>query len=110
MKFNSKDKSESKYDRIESICNFAAYFIIVLSIGIYGGRLIFILVRSSPKLTKVHCRILLLCISIIVTFCCFFIRLMWTFFYTIKHNVLQDRLNDLIEEIKEKDDKWYKNY
>lgn len=52
-----------------------AYFIVLLSIGYYGGRLIYVLISSTSHFKRLHWRVKILILMILITFICFLVRL-----------------------------------
>eukprot|EP00770_Monocercomonoides_exilis_P004438 MONOS_4418.1-p1 / transcript=MONOS_4418.1 / gene=MONOS_4418 / organism=Monocercomonoides_exilis_PA203 / gene_product=unspecified product / transcript_product=unspecified product / location=Mono_scaffold00117:82379-83991(-) / protein_length=478 / sequence_SO=supercontig / SO=protein_coding / is_pseudo=false len=61
--------------------------------GLYGGRLIYVLLSSSYRLRKLHWRVVLLCLMVAISFCCFLFRFCWAIFSAFEINKLHDHMN-----------------
>ena len=93
-------------EKPDHIPNAIAYAIVLISIGYYGGRLIYVLLSSTTHITKLHWRVRLLIVMVVITFCCFLIRFFWTIFDAFDLNVVQDAINDLVSDCRD-ECKWF---
>ena len=82
------------------------YFIIIVSILLYGIRLFQLAYNLAPDAPfRIQTRILV--ILIFAMFIIFLLRFLWNFLYTIRQNPLIESLNDIFDESAQNNNKWF---